>query len=129
MIKTFNDLEVYQHSKKLFEALSTAIARFPKEGAALKTQMSRSAPSIHANIAEGFGRSNVEFKNYLRKSLGSNNETISHIEDAIALGYFNPHVGKDFIENYTVLGKRIYTLRERWGAKKSSKPDQTKTNH
>jgi four helix bundle protein len=128
MIKTLNDLEVYQHSKKLFEALTAAIAGFLKDGAALKAQMLRSAPSIHANIAEGFGRSNAEFKNYLRKSLGSNNETISHIEDATALGYFTNRVGKDFAEHYTVLGKRIYTLRERWSVKKS-KPDQTTTKH
>lgn len=129
MIKTFNDLEVYQMSQRLFEALGAIVAKFPKEGAALKTQLLRSAPSIHANIAEGFGRSNVEFKNYLRRSLGSNNETLSHIEDAVALGYIIPRVGKDLIENYTILGKRIYTLRERWGAKRPPRPNQTKTNH
>ncbi len=129
MIKTYNDLEVYNDSKKLFEAVSAVVKEFPKEGSALKTQLLRSAPSIHANIAEGFGRSNVEFKNYLRRALGSNNETLSHLEDAVALHYIPMHTGKDFINRYTILGKRIYTLRERWGAKKSSKPDQTKTNN
>ena len=80
----------------------------------LRDQMCRSANSIHANIAEGFGRSTAEFKLYLTRSLGSCNETKSHIEDAINISLLNELDGTELLEQYRVVSKQIYRLRENW---------------
>jgi four helix bundle protein len=128
MIKTYTDLHVYGDSKKLFDVVAEAVQSIPHEHQYVKTQLLRSAQSIHANIAEGFGRSDTEFKQYLRRSLGSNNETLSHLEDAHLLGGMSDNVYENLQKEYTILGKRIYTLREKWGSKKT-KPNQTNTKH
>ena len=76
--------------------------------------MCRSANAIHADIAEGFGRSVAEFKMYLTRALGSCNETESHIEDAVNAKFGNEKSGKELMKKYEILGKKIYRLRENW---------------
>ena len=114
MIVSFQDLEVYKKSKNLFPKIVTVVKKFPKDGSYLRNQILRSGNSIHSNIAEGFGRSEAEFKQYLTRSLGSNNETISHLEDAYSSKYISHDLSEELIKDYTVLGKQIYTLREKW---------------
>lgn len=111
MIKDFHDLEVYKLSKELFVRVNTLASQLPKRADYLSNQVLRAANSIHANIAEGFGRSEAEFKNYLTRALGSANEVTSHLEDIETAGFEDAQVLRG---QYTVLGKRIYTLRERW---------------
>lgn len=54
----------------------------------LRDQIRRSAVSIMANIAEGFGRrSDREFANFLNIAYGSISETLSHLYVALDLGY------------------------------------------
>jgi len=110
----YNDLIVYKNSKKLFSVLIIIVRKFPYEGKYLTSQILRASNSIHANIAEGFGRSQSEFKKYLRTSLGSCNEIKSHFEDAYLSGYIKKETYEKLIEKYTILGKQIYKLRERW---------------
>ena len=114
MIRTFEDLEVYKNSKNLYPQLVKMTEHFPRQGWHLRDQVCRSANAIHADIAEGFGRSIAEFKNYLTRALGSCNETKSHLEDAMAVGWLNQPAGKDFTERYVVVGKQLYRLRESW---------------
>ena len=114
MIKSFNDLDVYKRSKKLFAELAKIVKVFPKEGQYLKNQILRAGNSIHSNIAEGFGRSEAEFKQYLTRSLGSNNEVLSHLEDAKIVAYINGNLFKRISEEYAILGKQIFRLRESW---------------
>ena len=113
-MKDFHDLEAYQNSKKLYPIIVKITTGYPRVGFRLGDQSRRAANGIHACIAEGWGRSVVAFKEYLTRSLGSNNELISHIEDAQAVGYISPDVAKDLIEQYTIIGKQLYRLRENW---------------
>ena len=54
----------------------------------LRSQIRRSAVSIMANIAEGFGRrSDKEFANFLNMAHGSVSETQSHLYVALDLHY------------------------------------------
>jgi len=80
----------------------------------LRDQVCRSANSIHANIAEGYGRSTAEFKMYLTRSLGSCNETVSHITDALNSKFGKIDLGNELVREYEIVGKQIYRLREKW---------------
>lgn len=99
------NLEVYQRSKKLFVRLAKATETFPKNAYYLKDQMLRAANSIHANMAEGCGRSTAEFKQYLTRALGSNNEMLSHLEDAYFLKYLPTNTFEE-------LSSRVYDNRK-----------------
>lgn len=114
MIKTFQDLNVYKNSKKLYPVIVKITKTFPSESKYLVNQICRSANSIHANIAEGFGRSEAEFKKFLTTSLGSNNELLSHLEDAFLVGYLKKDIYNDLVKNYNIVGKQIFRLKEKW---------------
>lgn len=113
MIRNFTDLEVYKRSKNLYARVISVTRQFPREGKYLSNQTDRAANSIHSNIAEGFGRSVAEFKNYLTRSLGSNNEVLSHLDDALTAKYISIKIFRELHAEYTILGKQIYRLRER----------------
>ncbi|MBI4136325.1 MAG: four helix bundle protein [Candidatus Vogelbacteria bacterium] len=114
MIKKFSDLKAYQSSKELYGKLIEMTRSFPREGKYLANQLNRAANSIHANIAEGYGRSEAEFKQYLTRALGSGNEVISHLDDALANRYLSREVYTSLFDGYDMVGKQIYRLREKW---------------
>lgn len=114
MIRNFQDLKAYQDSKNLYAKIAVMTRKFPAEGKYLASQICRAANSIHANIAEGFGRSEAEFKKFLTTALGSNNEVLSHLEDAVLAGYLSLREKSLFKDGYTVVGKTIFRLREKW---------------
>ncbi len=114
MIRSYKDLEVFQRSKKLYPELVNYTREFPKEGWHLRDQLCRSGNSITGNIAEGYGRSIAEFKQYLTRSLGSCNETVSHLEDSINAGFGNKEKGSYLIKEYEIVGKQLYRLRQNW---------------
>jgi len=79
-IKSFTDIEAWKLGRKVrIAAYKTARALPPEEKYVLCPQMKRSAISITANIAEGFGRyhfqENIQF---CRHSRGSLYETLDH---------------------------------------------------
>src|SRR3989344_5218844 len=114
MIRHFSDLDVYKRAQGLYPKVVEFSRSFPKEGFHLCDQVCRSANSIHANIAEGYGRSTAEFKLYLTRALGSCNETISHLNDAINSELADKNVSNELVKNYEIVGKQIYRLREKW---------------
>ena len=114
MIRSFRDLEVYKRSKDLFGKIVETTKGYPREGRYLSDQTIRAANSIHANVAEGFGRSIADFCNYLTRSLGSNNEVLSHLEDAHIAKYISKERYDQLQGEYTILGKQLYRLKERW---------------
>ena len=114
MIKSHLDIQAYQRAKKCYPLVVALMKDVPPHGWHLRDQVCRSANSIQAQIAEGFGRSVAEFKMYLTRALGSNNETLSHLEDAINIGVIDQDKAKKLIEEYTIIGKQIYNLRETW---------------
>jgi four helix bundle protein len=113
-IKTYEDLEVYQEGYRLVLTMYKLAAKFPEEEKyGLTSQLKRAALSIPLNIAEGYGRkaSKLEFKHFLRNSLGSSNEVIVLLKLAKDL---NLGETEELIQRYEQLGKRIYCLMEKW---------------
>jgi four helix bundle protein len=112
-ISSFNNLKVYQKSYQLALEIHKITRTFPDiERYELGTQLRRSAVSIPANIAEGYGRkkSNAEFKHFLRNALGSCNEVQVLLSLSKDLGYI---ADDEYVQQYE-LGKQIYRLIEVW---------------
>ena len=89
LIRTFRDSDAWQASHELTLDVYRASACFPKsEMFGLTSQVRRSAASVGANLAEGFGRHS---KRELRRSClianGSLQETMNHIHVARDLGF------------------------------------------
>ena len=116
IIKSYKDLEVYQEGYKLAIELYKEVNILPNEAFELIKQTKRSAMSIPLNIAEGYGKkeSVPEFKRYLRMAIGSANEIEVLLEMLKDLGYFAEETYTDYIEAYTVLGKRLNVLVSKW---------------
>lgn len=76
-IKEFYDLDIWQKAHKLVIGLYALTKGFPEdERFGLVSQIRRSAVSITANIAEGFGRYRYKDKvNFYYHSRGSVSET------------------------------------------------------
>jgi four helix bundle protein len=79
-IRSFEDLHVWQKAHQLFLDIALDVDRFPNRKIAgiIANQLLRSASSIGANIAEGFGRHmGREYTHYLIVARGSTTETIN----------------------------------------------------
>ena len=78
VVRSFEDLEVYQRAYRLALELHKASLQFPKiEQFALADQIRRASKSVCANIAEGFARqrgSSADFHRFLILALGSSDE-------------------------------------------------------
>lgn len=88
-IRTFEDLEVWQLARELRKKIYDLSAGFPNEERYnLRLQLRKSAISITANIAEGFGRfhyqENIQF---CRQARGSLLEVIDHLIAAYDADY------------------------------------------
>ena len=116
MIKSFKELEIYRRSKEMVKEVYRITEKYPeKEKYNVISQLRRSILSIPLNIAEGWGRkSKLEFKRFLKMSLGSNNELQVLIEMSKDLGYIEEKEYRDIKERIERLGKKIYTLEEKW---------------
>jgi len=82
----------------------------------LTDQMRRASKSIGALIAEGWGlrQSEKEFKNYLRRALGSANEMEAHLETAKELRYGTAPALQALIEQYALVGAQLVRLIASW---------------
>jgi four helix bundle protein len=80
-INSYRDLVVWQEAMNLAEAAYRTTARFPREEAyGLTAQLRRSAASVPANIAEGYGRdSKGAYVQHLRIAQGSLKEFETHV--------------------------------------------------
>ena len=111
MYKTLDDFPVWrnalQSSTKIFR-LSDELPR--KEDYGLTSQLRRSANSIGANIAEGFGRRHKKDKiNFYIYARGSAYETIHHLTYGLNVGYFDREEVKAIVEDIEGL---IYELNK-----------------
>jgi len=98
----YKNLKIWQLGLEIMNDISDVLQTFPKhERFDLSTQMSKCSISMPSNIAEGSGRTDKSFKNFIDYSLGSSfelgtqllvayhrkyidNETLKTIEDKIA---------------------------------------------
>ncbi|KFF22804.1 30S ribosomal protein S23 [Chryseobacterium sp. JM1] len=91
MIKDFTEMPVWQKAMDIAERCFLISADLPKkEDYALTSQLRRSAQSIPANIAEGFGRRSANDKSrFYDISRGSAFETKSHLIYGNRVKYFS----------------------------------------
>mgnify|MGYP002400483958 CR=1 FL=1 len=92
MYRSFRDMPVWQRAMEIAVKVHAVTDSLPrKEDYGLTSQLRRSALSISANIAEGFGRKHALDKiNFYLHSRGSLTETQSHLEYGLRVGYFGP---------------------------------------
>ena len=116
LIKTYKELEVYKEGYKLTKEVYKMTKRYPEEEKyVITSQIRRAAISVVLNISEGYGRKSKEdFKRFLKISYGSINEVETLIELSKDLEYIEEEKYREIIERYNVLGKRMYTLIEKW---------------
>lgn len=109
---SYKKLEVWQLAKEVaVEIHKMTIADLPKfemyeEG----SQIRRSAKSTRSNIVEGYGRRNYkqDFIKFLYYALGSNDETIDHLEGLFDCGSLTDEVKYAMIkEKCELLGKKL----------------------
>ncbi|TEB08337.1 hypothetical protein Psch_02233 [Pelotomaculum schinkii] len=118
----YRKLEVYNKSYQLALKVHKLTQEFPtQERREIGSQIRRSAVSIALNIAEGYGRvkSDKEFMHFLRTALGSCNETRVLVELVKDLGYIDNKTYSELSQEYEVVGKQIYRLREAWTRSKT----------
>jgi four helix bundle protein len=95
----FEELEVWRTSRELRKSISNICKKFPSEEKyRLTDQIIRSSRSVHANIAEGFGRfhhqENIQFS---RQARGSLFETKDHLICACDEGYISQTELSEFV--------------------------------
>lgn len=117
MIRSFQDLDIYKESFSLVLTAYTLTKKFPRfEQFELASQIRRASVSIPANIAEGWAKRRFikEFKHHLDISLGSCQEIQVHFALAQELEYVSHQSTEKIIQQYDLLGGKIYRLRENW---------------
>ena len=120
---TFEDLNCWKAGRELYLFIRREIISTfpPSEKYDLTSQILRSARSVKANIAEGYGRfhykDDAKFLSYAR---GSAHETLDHLLTAMDDGYINQETlnqGRKLIDDSIRLinGYRAYVLRRQKG--------------
>jgi|SRR6185503_2518087 len=111
-IKRFEDILAWQKAREASHRVYeiTSDGRFAKDFG-LRDQIRRSAISIMANIAEGFGRrSDKEFASFLNFSHGSVAETQSHLYVALDLKYISESNFSDLYRLFDEVSRMIMGL-------------------
>ena len=117
MIRSYEELEVYQLSYKLAMEIFHLCKKIPKEEMySLTSQVTRSSRSISSNIAEGWAKRNYinVFKRHLIDALGSNAETKNWIRFANDCQYIDEKEHKYFTDKTDQIGKMLTKLHENW---------------
>ena len=111
-IKSYRDLKVWQAGMDIAEACYVLTQDFPKsEVYGISTQIRRSAVSIPANIAEGYGRDSTgSFVAFLRVSQGSLKELETHMLLCVRLGLGEPESLENLLARCDELGKMLRAL-------------------
>jgi four helix bundle protein len=115
LVKSYQDLVVWQKSMELVERVYGMTKTFPaEERFALSSQIRRAAVSIPSNIAEGHARqSKAEYRNFLSIAQGSRAEVETQTLIAVRLGYVtNPQV-ETILSLLTELSKMLNTLQSK----------------
>lgn len=114
-MKNYKDLDVYKKSYLLAIKMHDIASRLPHEYRFdLADQIRRASRSIPSNIAEGFTRSksNKDTINFLKDSLGSNNEILFNIEFMRDVKMIDETLSRYLFDEYTVVGKQLFRLIE-----------------
>jgi four helix bundle protein len=110
--KNYKELDVWRRSLRLTIELYKVTRGFPEvEKFGLVSQIRRSAASIPANIAEGWGRgSTKEYIKFLLIARGSLNELETHLIISKELGYIPPATTNELSATLADIGKMLNRL-------------------
>ena len=119
LTRRFEDLEVFKRAYRVSLEVHRATLRMPQiEQYALADQVRRSSKSVCANLAEGFGRqaqSKVEFKRFIRMSIGSADEMRVWLRYCFDLGYISDTQWKAWRDEYEEIAKMLQGLQRSLG--------------
>lgn len=120
-INSCQDLWVWQDAIDLAEACYIVTRGFPREEMfGLTSQIRRSAVSVSANIAEGYGRENTRsFIQFLRISQGSLKELETHLLIAHIVKIAAEESVAPLLERCSTLGRMLRALIRSLQTKKS----------
>jgi four helix bundle protein len=123
-LKSYRELIVWQKAVDLVVMTYKAAAGFPKsEIYGLTSQIRRAAPSIPANIAEGYGRGNRrEYLQFLQIAQGSLKELETHLIIGEKLLYLTPSQAKRLLSETDGLGRMLGALIRKLKASSASIP-------
>src|SRR6202142_2690826 len=90
-MQDFRNLAVWSKAHRLTLDVYRLTESFPRtEVFGLTSQLRRAAASIAANLAEGCGRTQLEFARFVQIAFGSASESEYHLLLARDLGFVNP---------------------------------------
>lgn len=109
MVKSFEDLEIWQLAEKLAIKIYELTIKFPSsEKFGLVSQLRAAVVSIAANIAEGFGRYHLKDKiNFFYNARGSLLEVKSHLLISYKLGLIDNEKQEPILEEMKNLGVKL----------------------
>lgn len=112
-MSTHKKLDVYQRSFKAALAIYKFSHTLPNYlQYDIADDIRRAARSVPSNIAEGYGRnkSKKDIVNFLKTSLGSNDEVIFNLEFIYALKLIEAGRYDKAIKEYEIIGKQLNKL-------------------
>jgi len=117
MVKNFRDMDVWRKANELSYQVFELTKALPRsEDYGLTSQIRRSANSIAANIAEGFGRNTRKDKrNFYIVARGSTFETQSHLLYGAKVKYFDEQPVDKLIEEYDDLIHQLNKIMKALG--------------
>ena len=111
MVESFRDLEVWQKSMDLADAVYTTTARFPREEMfGLASQLRRAAVSIPSNIAEGRAVGGGRYLHHIRLAIGSEAELETQIELAVRRSYVDKDKACVLLENAGRVRRMLHAM-------------------
>ena len=112
---------IWRKSQDFAESVATMIVTLPRDRAdVIATQLMRSASSIAANVAEGYGRfSQPAYRNHLSIARGSAFESESWIDLLIRRGYVKSATGNELLASCVEVQKLITARMKTLGDGKS----------
>jgi four helix bundle protein len=114
-MQDFKHIQAWQRAHALAIALHKLARAFSRAGYPhLRSQLTRAADSISANIVEGCGSaSGKEFARFLDISIKSANETEHHLLSARDLGLVSPDDWQKFTGETIEIRKMIFGYRKK----------------
>ena len=118
LIRSFEDLEVYQRAYRLALDIHKFSLTLPKiEQYALADQMRRGSRSVCANLAEGFTRkrsSSKDFHRFIVMAIGSSDEMRVWLKFCEDLGYLEAKKAIKYRESYSTIARMLHGLKNKW---------------
>ena len=110
--QSYKDLVVWQEAMNLAETSYRLTLKLPREEMyGLSSQIRRSAASVPANIAEGYGRDNLRsYVQHLKIAQGSLKELETHVMLVERVSLISKDVLQPILEKSEMVGKMLRAL-------------------